>query len=142
MTDGQAPRRIQLAMENGFLNARCMRRAELLRAYGFWCWRMCLPMIWIERCSPHSRFSRVRLDFFTTPFRLTVAGQAALIAISAPVVPARHATISADGAEWNRVPHGAAAGLARAVFRAVRRPESYELHRAAKPLRPRLVASA
>jgi hypothetical protein len=142
MANARTPHRIQVAMENGFLNARCVRAPELLRRYGFWCWRMALPIVTIERCSPHSRFCRVRLDLFTTPFQLTVSGQAALIAISARVVPARHGTISAHAAEWTRVPHAAAAELARSVFRAARRPGSYELQRAAPALRPRLVASA
>src|SRR5262249_54091148 len=142
MANARTPHRIQIAMENGFLNARCVRAPELLRRYGFWCWRMALPLVLIERCSPHSRFCKVRLDLFTTPFQLTVAGQAALIAISARMVPARNGTVSAHGAEWNRVPHAAAAELARSVFRAVRRPDSYEFQRPARPLRPRLLASA
>ena len=83
---------------------------------------MAIPLIWYERRSPHSRFSRVHLEMLTTPGSLTVAAHAALIAISAPLVEARYGTISPHGAVWDRVPAGAAADFARAVFRAVRRP--------------------
>src|SRR5438445_255364 len=38
-------RRIELARENGYLNARCRRGPELLRDYGLWCWRMAIPMV-------------------------------------------------------------------------------------------------
>jgi hypothetical protein len=114
-------------MERGFLNARCRKRDELLREYGLWCWRMGLPMIWLQARSPHSRLNQVHLDFFTTPNTLTVRGHAALIAISAAIVRARDASISFHGAVWDRVPTDAAEGLARAVFRLVRRPDHHEI---------------
>ncbi len=110
------PRRIQLARENGFLNARCRKGHELLRVYGLWCWRMGIPLVWYERRSPHSRFSRVHLEMLTTNCTVTVAGRAALIATATPP-----GDVSAHGAVWDRVPAGDAADFARAVFRTVRR---------------------
>jgi hypothetical protein len=134
MRGGRSPRRVQRAMENGFLNARSTRGPECLRDYGFWCWRMGLPMIWIEPCSRYSRFSRVRLDLFTTPFTLTISGRAALIAIAAGVTPAQYASITAHGAEWNRVPNHLAADFARTILRVVRRPVNYEIQKQAVPI--------
>src|SRR5262249_50973163 len=120
------PRRLQRAYEEGSLNARCRFHTELLRSYGLWCWRMSIPMVWFERRSQSSRLSRVHLDMLTTPYRLTAGGQAALIAISARHLPPRNAVITADGAIWDRVPPAIAAKFARAIFRAVRRPEHYQ----------------
>jgi hypothetical protein len=121
------PARLQRARDAGFLNARCRSHSDLLRVYGLWCWRISIPMVWYERRSPCSRLSRVHLDMVTTPYRLTVSGHAALIALSARYIPPQHASITADGAVWDRVPPALAADFARAVFRAVRRPTSYEL---------------
>src|SRR5262245_9209932 len=141
MANIRTPRRLQIAMEQGFLNARCAGAGDLLRTYGFWCWRMALPMVWVERITPHSRFSRVRLDLFTTPFQLSVSGQAALIALSAQIVPAQDGSISAHEATWKRVPNRLALEFARAVFRVVRRPASYQRAQAAIAMKPRLAAS-
>jgi hypothetical protein len=118
--------RLLRAREEGFLNARCRVRPALLRAYGLWCWRMSIPMVWYEARTPSSRLSRVHLDMLTTPYRLTVAGRAALIALSAAHFPPDRAVITADGAAWDRVPPATASDFARAVFRTVRRPASYQ----------------
>jgi hypothetical protein len=128
------PKRLRTAMERGFLNARCRNRVELLRAYGLWCWRMGLPMVWFEPRSPHSRLSRVHLDLFTTSGTLSLRGHVALIAVSAGSVPARHGSISPHAAVWDRVSPKVAAELARTVFRTVRRAGNFEL--AARPVEP------
>jgi len=120
------PQRLQRAQQHGFLNARCRDSEGLIRNYGLWCWRMGVPMVWYERRSAGSRFTRVHLEMLTTPFVLSVRGHAALIAVSAPVVQARHATIMGHGALWEMVPSHAADDFARSVFRAVRGPGSYE----------------
>jgi len=119
--------RIRAAMENGFLNARCRKGQQLLREYGLWCWRMGLPLVWYEPRSRHSRLNRVRLDLFTTPGTLSIRGRAALIALSARYVNARDASISPLEAVWDRVEPQDVAGLARAVFRTVRRNGHYEI---------------
>jgi hypothetical protein len=126
------PKRLRTAMDRGFLNARCRNREELLRAYGLWCWRMGLPMVWFEPRSTHSRLSRVHLDLFTTPGSLSVRGHAALIAISAGFIEARHASVTAHSAVWDRVAPEAAAEFARAIFRTLRRAGNLVL--AARPL--------
>jgi hypothetical protein len=130
------PLRLQLAQQKGFLNARCLQNPELVRAYGLWCWQMAVPMVWFERCSPNSRFSRVHLEMLTTPFMLSVSGHAALIALSASLVKARDATISPHGAVWDRVPLADTAAFARSIFRAVRRAGSYHAPAEAQSLTP------
>ena len=127
------PKRLRTAMENGFLNTRCQKREELIRAYGLWCWRMGLPMVWYEPRSQRSRLSRVHLDLFTTPAKLSLAGQGASIALSARYVPARFGSVSAYSATWDRVGPENVAEFVKAVFRTVRRPGHYEL--AARPAR-------
>jgi hypothetical protein len=120
------PKRLRAAMETGVLNARSRQRNELLRAYGLWCWRMGLPMLWFEPRNARSRLSRAHLDLFTTPGRLSLSGQAALIALSSRYVAARHGSISADAAVWDRVGPEDVAEFARAVFRLVRRAGNLE----------------
>lgn len=114
-------------MDRGFLNARCRNREELLRAYGLWCWRMGLPMVWFEPRSTHSRLNRVHLDLFTTPGSLSVRGHAALIAVSAGFVEARYASMMPHSAVWDRVAPEAVAEFARAIFRTVRRTGNFVL---------------
>ncbi len=129
-------------MENGYLNSRSRKRDQLLPEYGLWCWRMGLPMVWYEARSVGSRLSRVHLELFTTPGRLSTRGHAALIALSAGYVPARNGSISPHGAVWDRVAPEHAAAFASAVFRTVRRAGHYEITTPAeeKPeARPRLV---
>jgi hypothetical protein len=114
-------------MESGVLNARGRQRDELLRAHGLWCWRMGLPMVWFEPRNPRSRLSRVHLDLFTTPGRLSVSGQAALIALSSRYVAAAHGSISAHAATLDRVGASDVAEFARGIFRVVRRAGNFEL---------------
>ena len=121
------PKRLRTAMETGVLNGRCRDREKLLRVYGLWCWRMGLPMVWFEPLRRSSRLSRVHLDLFTTPGRLSVRGRASLIALSASYVAARHGSISEHAGVWDRLGPEDAAKFARAVFRTVRRPGNYEL---------------
>jgi len=127
MAFARSPRRLQQAREEGFLNARCRTGPALLRAYGLWCWRMSIPMVWYERRSRASHFSRVHLDMLTTPYRLSIRGRAELIGISAACVPPDRAVITAHKAVWDRIPPAVAQSFAKAVFRAVRRPDNYEL---------------
>ena len=64
------------ARDAGFMDATCARSTALLRVYGLWCWRLKLPIIWIERHSPRSKYARVCLEMFTTPNVLTSAARA------------------------------------------------------------------
>lgn len=114
--------RLRAARENGFLNARCRQQEAMVRAYGLWCWRMGLPLMWYGPRSTHSRLSRLHLELFTTASgALPVAAQAELIAFSARFVAARHASVTRDRAVWDRLEPGAVREFARGVFRILRR---------------------
>jgi hypothetical protein len=84
-------------------------------------------VIWIERCSPHSRYGRLHLDLFTTPQALTVAGREALAGLSARFGIAGKVAITAHDACWDRVPVAVLEPLARAVLRVSGRPGNYQL---------------
>lgn len=94
---GRQRRRLSTARENGYLNAVCRDGQKLLAAYSQWCWRMRIPVVWSERCSPRSRYGRVRLDLFTTPNRLTADCQADLQSLAGRV------TTSPHDARWERI---------------------------------------
>src|SRR5205807_302743 len=81
-----------------------------------------LPMVWLERRTPHSRYGRIRLDMFTTPNMLTAAGQAEMRTLGA-------ARVSAHDGLWDRVASSDLERLAKAVFRAATRRENYETNR-------------
>jgi hypothetical protein len=119
---GRERRRLSLARENGYLNAVCRDGRKLLAAYAQWCWRLRIPVVWSERCSPRSRYGRVRLDLFTTPNRLTADCQADMLSLS------RRVTTSPHDARLDRVPLGELDRLATAVFRAATRPGNYRFH--------------
>ena len=74
--NGREQARLAKARENGYLDARCKDNQALVRAYGMWCWRLRIPMVWLERRSRYSAFGRVQLEMFTSANRLTAGGQA------------------------------------------------------------------
>jgi hypothetical protein len=117
---GLERRRLRLARENGFLDAACRDQQTLVKAYGLWCWRLRIPMVWFERQSPYSRYGLLHLEMLTTPHTLTVAGQAALRGLA----PAQ---VSAHEAAWRRIPRASLAGLAHAAFRAAAHAGNYQL---------------
>ena len=121
---GRARSRLQKARELGYLNA--LRDPGLTGPHSQWCWRLKVPVIWMERCSPHSRYGRVRLDLFTTPRALTRAGREALETLAARFGVRAKAAVSAHDACWDRVPAPRLEELAGAVFRAVNRPGNYQ----------------
>jgi hypothetical protein len=121
---GRARGRLLRARENGYLNAACER--HLAGFHSQWCWRLKIPVIWMERCSPRSRFGRVHLDLFTTPHALTTAGREALQSLAARFAIAGKTTVSAHDACWDRVPIRQLEDLASAVLRAAGRPGNYE----------------
>jgi hypothetical protein len=111
------------AREQGWLDAGRSRNPGLLKAFGQWCWRMGIPLVWCERRSPHSRYTRVHLDMLTTGHLLTPEGRTAI------AVFLRDGAIS-DGdahAEW--VPLAEAAPTANRLFRAAVRCGNYDLGR-------------
>jgi hypothetical protein len=124
--NGREQSRLAKARENGYLDARCKENQPLVRAYGMWCWRLRIPMVWLERRSPYSAFGRVQLEMFTSANRLTAAGRAVMQDVCAPGNTARWTQISAHDARWDHVAMPNAPELARTVFRAASRPENYE----------------
>jgi len=123
---GRDRRRLQVAREKGYLDARCASGPKLLKAHGKWCWRLKLPMVWFERQTPYSRFGRVHLELFTTPNTLTAAGQAELQDLATRQAGAR-VQVTPNDAHWERVRLDAIEKLANAVFRATVRAGNYRL---------------
>jgi hypothetical protein len=124
--NGRERTRLRKARENGYLDACCKDNRALLDAYGLWCWRLKIPMVWLERRTPSSRYARVQLEMFTSANRLTTEGQSGMEAICAPANSARWTQVSAHDACWDHVAMPNARELAHAVLRAAIRPENYE----------------
>ncbi len=114
-------RRLNTARRNGFLNANPPRNENVRSAYGLWCWRLRIPMLWYQRESPHSRYSRIYLEMLTTGCVLTPPGLAELehlLGGAASIYP--HAAVSA------RLAHRDVAALARKLYKAASRPGNSE----------------
>jgi hypothetical protein len=124
--NGRERTRLRTARENGYLDACRSDNRALRDAYGLWCWRLKIPMVWLERRTRYSRFGRVQLEMFTSSNRLTVAGQFGMKGICAPGNAAKWTVVSAHDACWDHVAMRNAQELAHTVFRAAIRPENYE----------------
>jgi hypothetical protein len=129
---GRERTRLQKAQANGYLDARCKDNQALVHAYGLWCWRLKIAMVWLERRSRYSRYARVHLEMFTSANRLTPGGQAGMKDICAPGNVAARTRVSAHDACWDHVALANAAELARAVFRAAVRPDNCERNQIGK----------
>ncbi len=116
--DWRERRRLRLAREDAYLDARGQCSARVIKAYGLWCWKLKIPMVWMERLSPYSRYGRVRLDMMTTSQMLTPAGQTAVWALAAVGGAQERAVISPHDASLNRVPMAKLEKLAHDVYRA------------------------
>jgi hypothetical protein len=120
--------RLRRARENGYLDARSAESAKVHSAYGLWCWRLGLPLVWFERHSPRSRYGTVRLDLLTSANRLSEQGQAEMHRLApGPVNTSPH------DAAWGRVPLKELEQLAARVLRAAVRAGNAETER------PRLI---
>jgi hypothetical protein len=124
--NGRERTRLRKARENGYLDACCNLNGVLVRAYGLWCWRLKIPIVWLERRTRYSRYARVHLEMFTSANRLAAAGLASMKAICAPGNAATWTRVSAHNACWDHVAMPNATELAHAVFRAALRPRNYE----------------
>ena len=124
--NGRERTRLRKARENGYLDACCQDNQALIHAYGLWCWRLKIPLVWLERRTRFSRYGRVQLEMFTSANRLTAGGQAGMRAICAPGNAARWTRVSPHDACWDHVALPNARELAHAVMRAAIRPENYE----------------
>jgi hypothetical protein len=123
--NGRELARLRKARENGHLDACCHLNGALVHAYGLWCWRLKIPMVWLERRTRYSRYARVNLEMFTSANRLAEEGQARMKAICAPGNAAAWTRVSPHTAFWDHVAMPNAAELAHAIFRAAVRPENY-----------------
>ena len=120
--------RLNRAREEGYLDVRRAGAGHLLRPYSLWCWRLKLPVVWLEKRARYSRYARVRLDMFTTGDKLSVAGQLELEALGAAPP-----SLSAHDAAWDRIPSAEAAALARAAMRVATRSVNREPSRQKPP---------
>ena len=124
--NGRERTRLRKAREDGFLDARCADNQALVHAYGLWCWKLKIPLVWLERRSAHSKYGRVKLEMFTSTNRLTAGGQSGMKGVCAPGNAARWTRVSPHDACWDHVALANVRELAHAVFRAAIRPENHE----------------
>ncbi len=122
--------RLESAYECGYLDATASGGRALLQAFGLWCWRMKVPMIWFERLSPRSKFSRISVEFFTTWFRLSADGLASVKAACGEW----DCQVNADQAVFRRVPSGKVEVIAVMIRRLVTRAGSCEASVATREL--------
>jgi hypothetical protein len=112
---------------HGYLNATSSRRDSLLRAHGFWCWRLRLPLIWYDRNSPRSRYGSLHVDLSTTANRFTHHGIADLAGISDRLGIRAPAILTPFEARWDNIPTQRLDELGRIIFRVAMRLGNYEL---------------
>src|ERR1035441_8297971 len=124
--NGRERSRLRKARESGYLDACCKLNGALVHAYGLWCWRLKIPMVWLERRPRYSRYGRVQLEMFTSANRLTAAGQAGMKAICVPAVVGQFTRGSPHDASWDHVALANSRELAHAVFRAAVRTRNHE----------------
>ena len=124
--NGRERTRLRRAREDGYLDARCQDNGALVHAYGLWCWRLKIPMVWLARRTRYSRYGRVQLEMFTSANRLTAAGQDGIKGICAPGNISKWTRVSPHDACWDHVALPNARELAHVVFRAATRPENSE----------------
>src|SRR5436190_6133680 len=98
--NGREQTRLRKACQDGYLDARCPENQVLLQAFGMWCWRLKLPMVWLERRTRYSRYSRVKLEMFTTNNRLNQRGRDRLQTVCAPGDRAGWTEILGHQAAW------------------------------------------
>jgi hypothetical protein len=109
-------RRLRLARASACLDMTLPAGHRLLKAYGLWCWRLKIPMVWCTSEKLRVRYVRFHLDMLTTANALTTDGQAALKALGA-------SGVSAHEARWDRVPRTERERLGAAIFRLSVNPE-------------------
>ena len=115
---GREQTRLRKAYEDGYLDARCQENKTLLQAFGMWCWRLKLPMVWLERRTRYSRYAQVKLEMFTSNNSLNQMARERLQAVCVPGNRGAGKSITADGAVWDHVAQSNAREVARVAFRA------------------------
>ena len=133
--NGREQTRLRKAREDGYLDARCPESRVLLQAFGMWCWRLKLPMVWLERRTRYSRYARVKLEMFTSNNLLNQRGREQLQAVCAPGNRAAWTTVEAHQAAWDHVAKFSAKELARAAFRVAVKGGNYEKNEQEGPAR-------
>ena len=117
------------ARENGYMHAIPSRSAALLRVYGLWCWRLKLPIIWIERRTPRSKYARLCLDMFTTPNVLTRRARWEIERVCNQMTTRGTFTISEHEVICDGIPLADAPSLARVLLRMATSPDGCERRR-------------
>jgi hypothetical protein len=110
-------RLLQTARENGYLNARNRHRRELLDAHSAWCWRLKLPIVWVVRQTPRSKYGRIFLDMFTTPNALTPLGESKMRELLTELSTSGQGRISGHEISWDRIPRANLDAAARKTVR-------------------------
>jgi hypothetical protein len=123
-------RQLALARANGYLDARRRTADSFASAYGFWCWRLRVPLIRMERKSPRSKYGRVCLELFTTGHSLTEQGQAEMADLIRRLHLTGRVAVSAEDGVWEDIPLRRLEELARTILRVATRVGNYELRRA------------
>lgn len=113
-----------MAQERGYLDARCGGSERLTQAYGLWCWRLRIPMVWIERQTPRSKFGCVRVEMFTSVHRLTDLGQSEIREFMGDA-----SEISAHNGKLTGLAAAVLEDVARKVYRAATRLGNSEPNR-------------
>jgi hypothetical protein len=130
---GRGRSRLQRARIDGYLNATGKSRDALLRAHGFWCWRLRLPLIWYERNSPRSRYGGLHVDLSTTANRFTHHGQSELAGVAERLGVRDAAVLSPFEARWENIPMQRLDEFVRSVLRVAMRLGNYELRTRTPP---------
>ena len=131
---GRDRSRLQRARAKGYL-AVPGRPAELLaRSFSKWCWTLRIPLVWYERRSPRSRYGRVHLDLFTTPYVLTGVGEAEIRSLAARFATKARLLLSPHDACWDGVPIGRLEEAARTLFRCATRTGNCRTAPAVRPV--------
>jgi len=77
---------------------------------------MKIAVVRITRRSPHSPFSSIILDMYTTPNTLSAEGQEAAARLCEQVSSPPERSVSPFGAEFRRIPNALAGKVAEDVF--------------------------
>lgn len=129
--DGRERRLLRMARENAWLDARGAGGQRLLKPYGLWCWKLKIPMVWLERVSPYSRYGRVKLDMLTTSHMLTASGLTSVEALAAASGARELARVTPHDAILEKIPMKRLERLARDVYRAATAAGNFRPNRAA-----------
>ena len=109
-----------------FLDVRRASSQHLLGAYSLWCWRLKLPVVWLESRSRRSTYGRIRLDMFTTGSKLTASGQSEMTLLGVRYGSTSSVVVSPQDVCCDRIPLNRLEALAHDVVKAAMRTGNQE----------------